>query len=179
MLTIAEKSGSDIRNISPEMVKNGIHSRLDILVKGTLDMYLAICPQIEALVKRALTSTPSVFDYSTLDQHMQEIHSLRDSVGIGAEEVKRLFLESGVIGVKDSRHNLPTGNKVLLVGLFEYQVKGTLILTNRSTCVIHPMFYQELLTDIDKDIFVYPMPAEDEEREVLTEAGIVLGRTLS
>ena len=61
------------------------------------------------------------------------------------------------------------------MALFEYQVKGTLTLTSRSQCVVHPMFYQELQIGVDTDTFTYPMPAEDEEMQVLADAGIQLG----
>ncbi|MFA6186000.1 MAG: hypothetical protein WC770_02145 [Phycisphaerae bacterium] len=175
ILTVAEKLGERIENISSQMVKHGIHARLDMLVNGTLDTYRMICPRLDELVKRGLTDAPSEFDYSRLDQQMKELHSLRRQIGIGSEDIKRLFLESGVIGIKRERHNFPNDNKILLAGLFEYQVKGTLFLTNKSICVIHPMFYQELHTDIDRDTFVYPMPAEEEEKEMLAEMGITLG----
>jgi hypothetical protein len=175
ILTLAEKRAEDIKHIGVEIIKKGIHARLDILVKGTLDIYETIYPKAGSLVKRALSDTPSVFDYSRLDQQMKEIRSLRADLGIGSEEAKRLFMESGVLGIRRGRHNFPLANKVLLEALFEYQVKGTLFLTNSSRCVIHPMFYQELLTEIDRDTFTYPMPAEQEEVDMLKEAGIVLG----
>ncbi|MFB0553717.1 MAG: P-loop ATPase, Sll1717 family [Phycisphaerae bacterium] len=175
ILTLAKTLGKDNASISEEIVKRGTRARLDLLVKGTLDIYSTICSEVEPLVMRALADTPSEFDYSRLDQQMKEIHSLRKSIDIGAEEVKHLFLETGVLGMRRARRNFHSRNKVISIGLFEYQVKRRLYLTNKSVCVVHPMFYQDLRTDIDKDTFIYPMPVEDEEKELLEEAGIVLG----
>ena len=47
--------------------------------------------------------------------------------------------------------------------LFEYQVKGKLVVTSNSVCVVHPMFYEELQIRIDVAVLAYPKPSEEEE----------------
>ena len=175
VLTLAEYLGASLSKITPELIVEGVHARLDMLVTGELNMYEQICPKAEQLVKRALTGARSHFDHSTLDVLLKEVNQIIGTAGLDKEDVKRLLLECGVIGIWAERHNLSNPKKTLLVALFEYQVKGTLTLTSRSQCVVHPMFYQELQIDVDTDTFTYPMPAEDEEMQVLADAGIQLG----
>lgn len=151
---------------------------MDILVKGSLDKYEEIYPFAEQLVRRPLTGSRSYFVYSDLDRMMNEISALRKQAGLSKEEVMRLFTECGVLGLWREEHDLPFPKKTLVEAVFEYQVKGTLTITNRSKCAIHPMFYQELRTEVDMDTFTYPLPAEDEEKEILEEVGIRLGSDL-
>lgn len=174
VLTLAEDEGMNLFKITPNWVVRGVHARLDMVVDSALDMYQQINPHAEQLVKRALTGAPSYFDHSTLDQLLKEVGSLRAEAGLSINEVKSLFLEIGVIGLWVDRRNL-NSKKTILETLFEYQVKNTLTITNRSQCAVHPMFYQELQIDVDPDTFVYPLPAEDEEKQVLADAGIQLG----
>lgn len=177
ILTYVKKKGLDpYSQLEGAWIREGVHARLDILVKGTLDIYERIFPSAEKIIRRALTGTRGHFDYSNLDHYIAEASTLRSEANLSTEDVKRLFLESGVLGIEHERHNVKGVDKVILESLFEYQVKGTLYLTNNSHCVLHPMFYQELGTKIDKNVLTYPYPAEDEEMEALAASGIALGK---
>jgi len=174
ILTLAKRRDIDFGKLSPELVVEGLHARLDILVDGCLDMYDHIWKDASRVAKRTLSQAPSYFDASTLDIMLKESSSLRGELDMSHEDAKRLFLECGIIGIARDRHNLPDPRKSLLESLFEYQIKDTLSITNRTQCVIHPMFYEELQIDEDLDVFVYPRPAEDEEKEALSKVGIML-----
>lgn len=173
--TLAETRLCDIRGkIPPDVIVEGIHARLDILVSGSLDVYRQLYRDVEQLVRRTLTRAQSYCDYATLDSLMKEVHALRTQADMSVDELRRLLFECGALGVECGKHNLREAHKVLMEALFEYQVKGILFFTNRQRCAVHPMFYQELQIDVDRDTFVYPKPAEDEEKEDLREAGMEL-----
>lgn len=173
ILTLSESQKIDFKKITEKSIVDGTHARLDILVKGALDMYEQIYPDAEQLVKHTLTRANSYFDSSSLDILLKETSSLRKKRNLSREDVKRLFLETGVIGIKGEEHRLTDPYK-LWEALFEYQVKGTLAITQRSECVIHPMFYEDLQINVDMSTIIYPIPQEDEERKRLEEGGISL-----
>jgi hypothetical protein len=53
---------------------------------------------------------------------------------------------------------------------FEYFEEGRLPLMVQDECVIHPMFYRRLKTDVSKQMLVYPFPDHEEFRELMLEA---------
>ncbi len=175
LLTLAEESIDISKKLPPNWIVDGIHARLDILVKGDLNMFDMIYKDAEQLVRRSLTDAPSYFDASCLDRLLKETSALRAAVDLDKEDIKRLLLECGAIGLVVRKHALTEQRKELLEVLFEYQVKGTLVLTNRSQLAVHPMYYEELHINVDFNSFTYPLPAEDEERQSLVESGIQLG----
>jgi hypothetical protein len=177
IFTYAEELGVDLlkHKIPVDVIVKGTHVRLALLTEGTLDIFVQIYPKACQIVKRALTGTKSYFDSSTLDELLKEVSSLRNEEKLSRDDVKRLFLESGVLGLCQKKYYLTTQKKEFLLALFEYQVKGTLTITNKDLCVIHPMFYQELQTVVDMNTFTYPVPAEDVEKQTLVDAGIQLG----
>ena len=175
LLTLAEKSGIDLNGIPAEFIKEGVHARLDILVKGALDVYEQVYPQAEKIVRRVLSRAPSHFDARMLDALIKEVSKLRAKSGLSTEDVIRLLLECGAVGIEGDLHEFSSTGKFLMEVLFEYQVKGVLVPSNRTRLAIHPMLYQEVQSDVDMSRIAYPLPGEDEEQELLSELGIRLG----
>lgn len=173
ILSFAKEEKNDISKISSSIIIKGIHSNLDELVNGCLNMYTQIYPKADEIVKRGLHGTKSYIDYSELDKRLKEVSSLRAEFQLSSEDVKRLLLECGVLGIQKSRSDLHNQKIALVEALFEYQVKDKLTITNKDTCVIHPMFYEPLEICIDANSLVYPKPAEDEEIKIYSSIGRV------
>ncbi len=171
ILYLSKKEKNDISTIGQAHVIKGIHSNLDDLANGCLNMYTQIYENAEKIVKRGLKEAKSYFDYSALDKYLKEVSSLRAESKLSSEDVKRLLLSAGVLGIQQSRCDLQDFEMAILEALFEYQVKDTLTLTNNDICVVHPMFYEPLEICVDVNTFVYPKPAEDEEEKTIKDIG--------
>ncbi len=169
ILHLSKKEKNDILTISEAHIIKGVHANLKDLAEGCLNMYKQIYQNADTIVKRGLKGSRSYFDYSTLDKYLKEVSSLRAEFELSSEEVKRLLLAAGVLGIQQSRYDLQDCEMAVVEALFEYQVKDTLTLTNKDICVLHPMFYEPLETCVDVNTFVYPKPAEDEEEKILKD----------
>jgi Cdc6-like AAA superfamily ATPase len=163
-----------IFKLTEQDIVNGVHARLDILVKGCLDIYEQIYDNAERIVLQSLFECKNHFGSNYLDQLIKESSSLRKDSNLSRDDVRRLLLESGVIGLRGESHELKNTSMKLWEVMFEYQIKGTLSITQRTYCVIHPMFYKTLQCKVDRNIVVYPIPQEDEEVEQLKAMGINL-----
>lgn len=174
ILTLSKKNNIDPTQLTENCIKKGVHVRLGDLVTGAMHIYKQIYQEAEGLIRRTLTGARSYFTYSELDIMLKESISLRATANLSKEDVRNLFTQSSVIGLLDQRGAVQGTPKTIIEGLFDYQIKGTIQLRNDSICVIHPMCYQELQIEVDMNSFVYPKPAEDEEKEVLEKHGILL-----
>ncbi len=173
ILTLAEVEKVDFFNLSEDSIIDGVHVLIDALFRETLHVYEQIYPKATQIVTRALIESESYFDYSELDVKLKEVNALLKNEAelsfLSKEDVKRLLLESGVLGIGRDKHKL-ANNKNILIALFEYQIKGVLTLHNNSLCVIHPMFFQVLRTNTDMNTFIYPKPSDEEDIELLDSA---------
>ncbi len=174
ILTLSEKKNLEKTQLTEECIKEGVHSRLDILVNGAMHIYDQIYPKAVQLIRRTLIGARSCFTYPELDIMFKESISLRVEANLSKDNVRELFTQSSVVGLLDRKGKINGISKTIIEGLFDYQIKGTIQLSNDSICVIHPMFYQELQIEVDMDSLVYPKPAEDVEKEVLEKHGILL-----
>ena len=170
ILTCAQNSPIDVRNIPSEFIPIGVHARLDILIKETLSVYEQVYNNCEKIVSAILTKAPCSFHVFELDKLLKEISSLRAESCLSNEEVKRMLIECGVVGTERTVHTF--NGKSVVEGLFEYQIKGVLSLSNRTNLVVHPMCYEHCQINLNHDRFVYPMPYENEEILMLKEIGI-------
>ena len=169
-MTSAQKAGINVRSIPSEFIPFGVHNRLDILIKETLSIYEQVYRNCEKIVSTILTKAPCSFHVFELDKLLKEVSSIRAESCLSNEEVKRMLIECGVIGTERAVHTL--NGKSIVEGLFEYQVKGVLTLSNRTNLVVHPMCYQHCDIDLDHSRFVYPMPFENEEISLVNEMGV-------
>jgi hypothetical protein len=174
ILTLAEEQQNDSGSINEDQIKQGIHARLDILTNGSLDAYKEIFSNPNLLAKRVLSGSHGYFKYSELDVMLKEVASLARESNLTRDDVRFLLVQSGTIGIIDNESDISNEETKIIQAIFEYQIKGNIILNNNSICFIHPMFYQEFQIYVDMNKFVYPKPAEDEEIESLRENGIIL-----
>jgi hypothetical protein len=174
LYTLAESDGVPLDPLPQDYISKGIHARLDILVNGSLDIYEQVYPLATRIVMRVLHGLPSLFDYKQLTKAIPQANALKSYGDLNREDVIRLLLESGSIGVRYADGHV-VGNGVCLVeAYFEYQVKGTLESSNATHFVVHPMFYQQVNTEIDMTKYVYPVPLETEEQEIVARMKINL-----
>lgn len=174
ILTMAEDQGVDFDDLTNkvELVRDAVHSRLDTLVGGALDIYRGVYPGAIEIVKKSMTGMPCYFSPADLDKAIKETNEMRD-FAISREDVRQLLVQAGVIGLsrevpRPLKKNEPAS--LMLEALFEYQVKGKLVVTGNCICVIHPMFYEELQIQIDSAVLAYPQPTEEED-ELLQSLG--------
>ncbi|MEA2562745.1 MAG: hypothetical protein QOH06_4249 [Acidobacteriota bacterium] len=174
ILTMADDRNLEFSDLADEveLVRDAVHSRLDTLVVGALDIYRGIYPRATEIVRKTMTGMSCYFTASDLDKAIKQTNELRNEV-IGREHVRQLLVQAGVIGLTRDVPNTfqrsePTAS--IMEALFEYQVKGKLVVTNNSICVVHPMFYEELQIRIDSSVLAYPKPSEEEE-ELLRSYG--------
>lgn len=167
--SIAETNDSshDHTLLTAEDVRRGVHARLDLIIDGSLEIFDQVFPKGSAIVKRILQDMPGSFDYKYLTKKLPETNALQAEGGLNREDVMRLLLESGVLGVVREEGRKVSGGLSILEAFFEYQIKGVLQCTNETTFVVHPMMYQESNIRLDLTQYVYPVPLESEELEII------------
>jgi hypothetical protein len=168
VLTMASDANRNLGKLgdADDLIREAVHSRLDTLVLGALDIYKGIFTGAPGLVKKAMTGMQCYFSPSDLDKAITQTNEMRDQ-SVTREDVRQLLLQAGVIGLT---RQVPTpirkseSSASMMEALFEYQVKGRLVINNNSICVIHPMFYEELEIKIDTTVLAYPKPTAEEEQ---------------
>jgi hypothetical protein len=176
ILTMIQDKGLNPRALvnNVELIRDAVHSRLDTLVVGALDIYHGIYPRATEIVRKSMTGMPCYFSASDLDKAIKQTNEVREET-IGREDVRQLLVQAGVIGLTREAPRAARGGQAsasIMEALFEYQVKGKLIITSNSICVVHPMFYEELQIQIDGAVLAYPKPTEEEE-ELLQGIGLL------
>lgn len=170
--TLVDAGKHDNFSIPKDSIVDGVHARLDIIVDGALDIFNQVFDGCSEIVRRTLNRVPDIFNPNELDAFINEVSSLRSIYNHTTDDIKRMLLETGSIGIKKSSHSFPQKNKEFIEAIFEYQVKGTLDISPRTTLTVHPLLYQSLHINVNYDSFVYPMPYEGEEQEMLEGIGI-------
>ncbi|MCA9377244.1 hypothetical protein KC685_04990 [Candidatus Dojkabacteria bacterium] len=171
--TFAEQEKVSVRTSEKGFINKCVHARLDILVAGALDIMEQAYESADKITRTVLNRVPCMFFGTDLYSYIKEVSAIRKRENYTSDDVADILLQAGVIGIECNRHKWI--KKVELVeGLFEYQIKNTLRIDKDTKVVLHPMFYQELHAVIDTTKYVYPMPIEDEEKDVLLKEGIRL-----
>lgn len=173
ILSLARRDEVSWRQLTPEVIKNGTHARLDLLVSGALDaMKHAYGDLAREIVSKTLTGAPNHFDESTLDRQLGGAAALRKKANLESQDCKRLLIEAGAIGCVVQRGQMRDGHEIWEC-TFQYQVPDRLTLNRHTRCVVHPMFYEVFSIEVDRQVFVYPVANEDEERQTLTALGLL------
>jgi len=161
-------------NITKDQVKYCTHSQTSLFIEETLNIYEQIYDNATDIVRNVLNNMEFMFNISDLDKKIAEIKSIRSENS--TSDVKRLLLDSGAIGIQLNLRNIPSfkEGKYLIEGMFEYQVKGTIEISNDTIMLIHPMFYNEIQAKVNLSYFIYPIPYETEEKDIIEEMGIHL-----
>jgi hypothetical protein len=163
ILTLAEKNKISFKNITSNCVREGTNAKLEDLSSSVLDMYKHIYPNAKEIVKKTFFETRNIFDLGDLHKQLLEALPLLGSSGMSRTDAERLFLETGIVGIVKEENIIKGGeHQSYIEALFEYQIKDTLTVQNKHQLVIHPMFYQGLNIDVDRNSLVYPKPADEE-----------------
>jgi hypothetical protein len=175
IMAIAELSGTTPdkpKRLPQLLIIKGVHAHLDSLFNGAVnDAFQSLYPKCIEIVETVLFGADCIFSHSTLDKMIKQAGSLRKEGNIDALDIKRLLIESGVIGKKGDKTSIFRDKNIACYeGFFEYQKKGLLPSNSLSDYVIHPMFYQVLHIKTDFNVFIYPKPYENEEQSVLSSA---------
>lgn len=169
----AKINGETPSRISGSSIVNGIHARLDILAKGSLDAYQQIYPNITKVVQKSFTNAKCYFGHSEFDKYIKESNSLWRQDQFTKYDIQALILGTGTVGVVKKKNSFK--GKEIWETAFEYQIKGTLEANNNvKEYAIHPMFYNFFECQVDRNIMIYPQPQEQEEIESLKKEGIIL-----
>lgn len=177
VLALAERRGVSTVRLDSRTIWDGVHAGALALASAMVNLYNQVYGrELRELISAALRGCRSYFPEAELAQHVNRASKVRRETTVTHRELRRILLESGVLGKKEAEHALraPEGKSIML-GLFEYQVDREVELGGNDTVVVHPMFYPLLNVQVSRNKMVYPRPAEDEEREVLRSTGICLG----
>lgn len=148
-------------------IKNVIHSTQELMIGSALSMYNESFPQIEEACSRVLSNNYYLFRGSEISTRLKEAAA---HTHLNSEDVKKILLESGLIGIVSEHneikpHNTYLGNEKsihVITARFEYQIKGFLTFSNNEYYVIHPMCYEHFTCYVDKNTLIYMDRASDE-----------------
>lgn len=152
-----------------ELLRRAVHHNPSVNVEGALTIYTNVSHRILDIVKTTFSDCKYCISYSELDRRLKLTSGIRDN--IQNSTLKKVFLSSGILGVASEKHVINEGDNRfnndrpirVKEALFEYQIKGTLPFNADTYFVLHPMSYQYFRISFDRNTFVYPRPAEDEE----------------
>lgn len=167
ILSLAIDNKIPLTNITSDCIREGTNCKIEELSMAVLDMYDKIFPNASKIIKKTFYNSKNIITFGDLYKGMKEAKSiLKPNNTVEKVDAERLFLESGIIGIKKSERSLKELSKNLIEAVFEYQIKGTITLLSNHQIIIHPMFYQELNIQVDQESIVYPQPSEEETEEI-------------
>lgn len=147
----------------PAEVKNVIHAAQADMISMALSMYQTSYNGIEKACYTVLNGLPFVFTGSNLDGRLKEAESAINHQYDKIDIVRVLF-ESGLVGQLNQTKTIMRMNPHfenpseidVITANFEYQIKGSIVWTQRQKYVIHPLCYEHYSCQVDPLAFVYP-----------------------
>jgi hypothetical protein len=171
---IWEYNRKHCKNLTPELqkeyIKKAVHSQLSPLISGTIDAYKGFCnsQKLTQLTIGILIKSKRYFYYYDLKN---KIKNYENKFELSDNDIMNFFIEACIVGIKCSEKIVSiskTKQTVIYEAEFDYHSRNihTPIipkLNDRSTLVIHPMFYKYLDTADSKTVFIYPIPSTSEK----------------
>jgi hypothetical protein len=159
---------------NPDKIKDAIHIVQEEMLKDTLNMYNTTYSNILDYCSNVLSFQKYIFDEDKFSEMLKTTLSATSYNRVTIEDVRRIILESGIIGIVDSEvfveKNHPSFQNEeiikILKSTFEYQIKGRISKNKKNIYVIHPMCYEYYRNEIDLTAFVYPNEFDDEDDEI-------------
>lgn len=159
---IIETNNVNFFHQNPGLIKDVIHSTQERMIGSALSMYDNSYPNIESACSIVLKNQNYLFRGDDLVDSVRKAAANTSKLGYGAEEIKRVLLESGLIGVVNSIEVIPANSPLhnereisLVMARFEYQIKGLLLFDKDEYYVVHPMCYEHLTCKVNKYVLVY------------------------
>lgn len=151
----------------PDEIKKVIHSTQEQMIGSALSMYNESFPRIEEACSKVLANNYYMFKGSEITERVKEASA---NTGLYSEDIKRVLLESGLLGVVSEQDEIRPNNTYLgnsetihvITARFEYQIKGFLNFNNNEYYVIHPMCYEHFTCFVDKNTLIYVDKFSDE-----------------
>ena len=134
------------------------------LAAEVLNSYALIYPKVGDIVN-ALHASPMIFSGSYLDKVAKQTIAAWPKGTYSPENFRKLVAELGIVGRVRSQDE----HTKIAAADFEYTLDDRLPLNSHDTCVIHPMFYTRLHTQISRPLVVYPFP-DHPDFELLRES---------
>ena len=126
------------------------------LADEVLNAYSSVYPRVGRIVE-ALNRLPVLFKASELDKRAHYTASEWPPGEYSPFRFRHLVTELGIVG----RVRRLDRTKGYIEADFEYASNERLALQESDLCVIHPMFYHKLETDMNLKVRVYPFPDRD------------------
>jgi hypothetical protein len=123
------------------------------LANEVLNSYALIYPRLSDIVN-ALQALPMMFEGKELDRVAKRSTPAWPPGEYSPDSFRKLLAELGIVGRVRS---LDSQAKVVAAD-FEYALIDRLPINSSDLCVIHPMFYSRLHTNMDQQLVVYPFP---------------------
>lgn len=169
---------------NPKELHNYIHSAQENMINSALSMYTNTYKKIADDCFVVLNGLDFIFDGKQLKDRLKATNSFKysdlgESYKIDKEEIKRILLESGLVGTYEKEvlmysshinesepkepHNIRNSYR-LVEALYEYQVKGRLRFSDDNYYVIHPMCYEHFGCRVRKQTLVFPNRIDSDAR---------------
>lgn len=166
---IIESANLSIYFDKPDEIRNIIHSTQEELIGSALSMYDNSYPHIADTCSIVLRNQKFVFREQDILDRLKEAAAHIAAEGYGQSEIKRVLLESGLVGSAGSCDTISAGsilnnhNTVQVINArFEYQIKGNLMFSKDDFYVIHPMCYEHFTCYLAPYVLVYADKNSDE-----------------
>lgn len=153
--------------INREKLKDSIHLTQENLIIDALNMYNSTYDNIVNVCETVLKRKQFYMSSAKL----KEILKQSVKYNISDDNLMNVLIESGLIGIviDEKKHTIEQNNAwfenpneiEIIPTLYEYQVKGRLVYTDKSNFVIHPMCYEQYNIYINHDVLVYPESYDD------------------
>ncbi len=149
---LARREGTFPR-ISQTALLNAIRSGERELATEVINSYSRIYPGVGWILD-ALVGSPMILPGKDLDKIAPRTAAVWPHGDYSPLKFRQVVAELGVVGRvrrRDERSGIVEAD-------FEYNMNDRLTIQVDDECVIHPMFYQRLNTQIRKGVIVYPFP---------------------
>jgi hypothetical protein len=133
------------------------------LASEVLNSYATVYPNVEKIVT-ALNGMPMVFRGNELDKVAPRTRRYWERGHYDPSEFKQIVAELGIVGVVRRRER----NGPHLEADFEYNKRDRLVIGEKDECVLHPMFFEKLHTQIQPGLIVHPFPDHPDFDEMKT-----------
>lgn len=160
---IVERNNKNLLKMNTNKVRYLIHSVQEEMIMDSISMYRDSIPQLLKIFSEIISGKQYKFCAKELEEYIRGAKTLYREK-LRAEDIKRVLIESGIIGLQEKEKYIPENSKwfenekVIRVmdASFEYQIKGNLIYNENSIMLIHPMCYEYFKCEISKYTMVYP-----------------------
>jgi hypothetical protein len=146
---------------NPKVIVRTIKETQVELANEVINSYARIYPRVGEILD-ALQTAPMLFDGSHLDRVAKKTAYAWPAGTYSMANFRKLAAELGIVGRVRSYDE----KSRIVAADFEYALTDRLPLNSDDKCVIHPMFYTKLQTNLDQKLVVYPFPDHEDYADI-------------